>query len=60
MSNFSNHWFKVKNINSILDLGCDDFQASKQILDSCNVSSLSYDCINKLVDYNQEKFVVIK
>lgn len=53
---FVSNFVKIKKINSIVDLGCGDFQVSKQILDSCDVSYLGYDCVQKLVDYNQEKF----
>lgn len=49
--------FVLENkINSIVDLGCGDFQVSKKIVDFCDVFYTGYDCVSKLVDYNQEQF----
>jgi SAM-dependent methyltransferase len=53
---FVANFIREKKISSIVDLGCGDFQVSKNILSNCNTSYTGYDCAPKLIEYNQEHF----
>jgi SAM-dependent methyltransferase len=50
------NFVREKKIDSIVDLGCGDFQVSKQIINTCDVSYIGYDCVPKLIAYNQQQF----
>jgi len=54
--NFINKVIKEKKINSILDLGCGDWNWFKEVELGTNISYLGYDCSNKLININTEKY----
>jgi len=45
-----------KNIKSVVDLGCGDFQCGSLIYDDLNISYTGYDIYNKVINYNQKKY----
>ena len=51
------NFIKTNNIQSVVDLGCGDFQVSKRIIDACDgIDYTGYDCVQQLIDFNRENF----
>jgi SAM-dependent methyltransferase len=53
---FLQQFIIAKNIKSIVDLGCGDFQTGKLIYDKLDVKYTGYDTYEKVIDYNKGIF----
>jgi len=49
-------FIKENKINSIVDLGCGDFNVGKLIYNNLNVSYYGYDAYKKIIDFHNIKF----